>query len=138
MENIKIAIIGQGRSGRNIHGKFFKSESNTFCEVVAVVELDEDRRNRALEEYPGCQVYADYRELFDRDDIDLVVNASFSDMHYPVTKDLLARGKNVLVEKPFGRNLYECDTLIKTAKDNGVLLAVFQQTFLVPETPHNA
>ena len=41
MEKIKIAIIGQGRSGRNIHGKFFKSESNTFCDVVAVVELDE-------------------------------------------------------------------------------------------------
>ena len=132
MENIKIAIIGQGRSGRNIHGKFFKSESNTFCEVVAVVELDEERRNRALEEYPGCQVYADYRDLFAREDIDLVVNASFSDMHYPVTKDLLAHGKNVLVEKPMARNYYECCDLIKTAKENDAVLAVFHQSLLAP------
>ena len=78
MEKLKIAIIGQGRSGRNIHGAFFKSEDNTICQVVAVVERDPQRRQLALEEYPGCAVYEDYRQLFDRDDLDLVVNASFS------------------------------------------------------------
>ena len=132
MEKIKIAIIGQGRSGRDIHGKFFKNEKNVYCEVVAVVEYDEDRRNRALEEYPGCQVYADYRELFERKDLDLVVNASFSDQHYAITKDLLQHGFNVVVEKPMARNYYECCDMIKTAKDNDVLLAVFQQSFLAP------
>lgn len=132
MERIKIAIIGQGRSGRNIHGRFFKSESNTFCDVVAVVELDAQRRYRALEEYPGCQVYEDYRELYSRTDLDLVVNASYSDMHYPITKDLLVHGMNVLVEKPMGRNYYECCDLIKTAKENNALLAVFHQSLLAP------
>ncbi len=132
MEKIKIAIIGQGRSGRNIHGKFFKSESNTFCDVVAVVELDEERRNRALEEYPGCRVYSDYRELFGQTDIELVVNSSFSDMHYAITKDLLLHGMNVIVEKPMARNYYECCDLIKTAKEHDALLAVFHQSLLAP------
>lgn len=132
MEKLKIAVIGQGRSGRNIHGAFFKSEENLFCQVVAVVERDEARRQRAREEYPGCAVYEDYRALFDRKDVDLVVNASFSQEHYPITKDLLAHGKNVVVEKPMGRNYYECADLIKTAKDNGVTLAVFQQSLLAP------
>lgn len=132
MEKMKIAIIGQGRSGRDIHGRFFKSENNTFCDVVAVVELDEQRRNRALDEYPGCKVYTDYQELFSRTDIDLVVNASFLDMHYPITKDLLKHGFNVVVEKPMARNYYECCDLMKTAKDNNALLAVFQQSLLAP------
>lgn len=132
MRKMRIAIIGQGRSGRNIHGAFFKSPAADKFQVVAVVEMDPERRERALAEYPGCKVYTDYTELFGVEGIDLVVNASYSDMHYPITKDLLCHGFNTLVEKPFGRNRYECDDLMNTAKANGVVLAVFQQSFLAP------
>lgn len=132
MKKLKLAIIGQGRSGRNIHGAYYKSETNDFLEVAAVVEMDALRRERAKEEYPGCDVYEDYTELFGRTDLDLVVNATFSQMHYAITKDLLQHGFNVLVEKPFARTYYECSDLIKTAKDNNVVLAVFQQTFFAP------
>ena len=132
MERLKIAIIGQGRSGRDIHGAFFKTEANTFCQVVAVVEADAERRERALREYPGCQVYETYQQLFDRKDLDLVVNASFSDDHYPVTKDLLEHKFNVVVEKPMARNYFECCQMIRAAEQNGVTLAVFQQSFLAP------
>ena len=132
MKKLRTAIIGQGRSGRNIHGRFFRSEGNTYVEVVAVVDWDPARRELALQEYPGCEVYADYRELFKRDDLDLVVNSTFSDLHYSVTKDLLEHGFNVVVEKPMARNYYECSDLIRTAKEHGVVLAVFQQSFLAP------
>lgn len=132
MKKLNIALIGQGRSGRNIHGAFLKSEDNTLYNVAAVVELDAERREIAAKEYPGCTTYADFREVLKRDDIDLVVNASFSDMHYPVTKACLAAGKNVLVEKPFARNYYECCDLMNTAKENGVTLAVFQQSLYAP------
>jgi len=132
MKKLRTAIIGQGRSGRNIHGRFFLSKGNAFVEVVAVVDFDPERRERALQEYPGCEVYADYRELFQRDDLDLVVNTTFSDLHYSVTKDLLGHGFNVVVEKPMARSYCECSDLIRTAKEKGVLLAVFQQTMLAP------
>ena len=132
MKKLNVAIIGQGRSGRDIHGFYFKSEQNTLYNVVAVVEWDENRRARAAMEYPGCTVYEDYRDLFARDDIDLVVNATYSNFHYPVTKDLLEHGKNVLVEKPFARTYFECNDLMETAKRNGVTLGVFQQSFYAP------
>ena len=132
MKKLRIAVIGQGRSGRNIHGRFLKSESNIWFDVVAIVDGDAERRARALEEYPGCETFATYQELFGRTDIDLVTNATYSDDHYSVTKDLLQHGFNVLVEKPFARSFYECNDLINTAKENNVTLAVFQQTFLAP------
>lgn len=132
MNKLNIAIIGQGRSGRDIHGAFFRSEANKCCQVVAVVELDPARRSLALEEYPNCQVYSDYRQLYDRTDLDLVVNAGFSCDHYPITKALLEHKLNVVVEKPMARNYYECCDLINTAQANGVVLAVFQQSFLAP------
>ena len=135
MKKLNVAIIGQGRSGKNIHGKYFRSESNVYFNVKYVVDADEFRRGVAEEIYPGCKTFADYTELFNIDDIDLVVNSTYSEMHYPITKDLLLHGFNVLVEKPFGRTRYECDELIKIAKDKNLTLAVFQQTFLAPFYP---
>ena len=132
MKKLNVAIIGQGRSGRNIHGKYFNSEDNTQYTVVAVVDIDEARRNRALEEYPGCTVHACYTELYGRKDIDLVVNASMSKDHYRITKDLLENDFNVVVEKPFGRNRYECDNLIKIAKERNLKLGVFHQSLFAP------
>lgn len=132
MKDLKIAVIGQGRSGRDIHGKFLHSESNEHYEVAVVVELDPDRRELAAKEWEGARIISDYKELYERDDIDLVVNATYSQDHYSITKELLSHGFNVLVEKPMARNRYECDDLIKCAEDNGVVLAVFQQSFLAP------
>ena len=108
------------------------SEKNKYYNVKYVVEADEYRRNKALKEYEGCEVFESYTSLFNLKDIDLVVNASYSEMHYSITKDLLLHGFNVLVEKPFGRSRYECDELIAIAKEKGLVLAVFQQTFYTP------
>ena len=132
MKKLNIAIIGQGRSGRNIHGKHLLSEANKYYNVKYVVDADEFRRQAAERDFVGCKTFATYQELFGIKDIDLVVNSTFSQMHYPVTLDLLEHGFNVLVEKPFGRTKYECEHLIKTAKEKGVTLAVFQQSFYAP------
>ena len=136
MKKLNIAIIGQGRSGKDIHGLFYRSESNKFFNIKYVVELEEALRNEALTLYPGCQVFSNYRDLFDKTDIDLVVNDTFSNLHYEITKDLIEHGFNVLTEKPFARTRFDCDTLAKLAKDKGVLLTCFQQTMFAPYYQH--
>ena len=45
------------------------------------------------------------------------------------TKDLLEYGFNMLADKPFGRNYYECMDLCKTAKENNVVAAFHQSLF---------
>lgn len=131
MKKLNLAVIGQGRSGKDIHGLYFESERNNIYNVKYVVEADAKRRELAKAAY-GCEVFESYKSILDKEDIDLVVNASFSEMHYEITKDLLKHKKNVLVEKPFARNRYECDDLIKTAKENNVLLTVFHQSLVAP------
>lgn len=132
MKKLNLAIIGQGRSGRDIHGTYYLSENNKYYNVKYVVELDTERREIAKNTYEDCEVLDDYTKLFDKKDIDLVVNASFSDLHYPITKDILQHDFNVMVEKPMARNRYECDDLVKTAAEHGVMLTVFQQTMIAP------
>ena len=132
MKKLNIAVIGQGRSGKDIHGKYYRSEENVYFNVKYVVDADEYRRGVAEEIYPGCVTIKDYRELFDKSDVDVVVNASYSEMHFAITEDLLLHGFNVLVEKPLAETRRECDTLIDLAKEKGVVLAVFQQSNLAP------
>jgi len=131
MDKLRVAIIGQGRSGRDIHGQYFRSDANKHYEVVAVVDRIEHRRVRAASEY-GCDVYADYKELFERNDIDLVVNSTFSCDHYPVALDLLNHGFHVVSEKPFAVHTAECDELIAAARKNNVMLCIFQQSHFAP------
>lgn len=131
MKKMRVAIIGQGRSGRDIHGKFLRSAENDFCEVVCIVERNAARRARAAAEF-GCDTVADYTELYERSDVDVVVNASYSEMHYAITKDLLSHGLNVLCEKPFGRTYSECMDLALTAKRHGVVVTAFHQTLYSP------
>ena len=132
MERLNVAIIGQGRSGKGIHGRYFLSAQNQYYKVKYVVETDEHRRNVAKETYTDCTVLSDYTELFHKTDINLVVNATYSDLHYSITKSLLEHNFNVLVEKPFARDYEECQTLINIATEHKKVLAVFQQAFFAP------
>lgn len=127
MKQLKVAMIGQGRSGYSIHGSFFIDNTDKF-KVVAVVDLIEKRRLLVKERY-GEDVIAleNYKDLFGMD-IDLVINSSYSHMHFDITKDLLEHGFNVLTEKPLSKTAKEVQTLIDVAKANKRLLAVFQNS----------
>ena len=102
MKKLKLAIIGQGRSGKDIHGKFYISEANTLFDVCCVVDEDEHRRNVSAARYPGAEILSDYRDLFGKN-IDVVVNATYSCEHYAITRDLIEHGFNVLVWKSRSR-----------------------------------
>jgi len=131
MNKIRVAILGQGRSGRDIHGYNLKSLTDKY-EIVAIADPLEDRQVRAREEF-GCEVFGCYKELFAiKDKIDLVVNATPSHFHVPVTLDLLKNGFNVLSEKPFARTVAEIDEMITVSKEHDVLLAIFQQSRFNP------
>ena len=136
MKKLNVAILGQGRSGRNIHGRYFLSGANEYYTVKYIVDADAGRRAAAERDFADVTTFADYRELFALDDIDLVVNATYSEQHYPITLELLEHGFNVLTEKPFGRTRYECEHQIRVAKEKGVVLAVFQQSFFAPYYTH--
>ena len=63
MKRLNLAIIGQGRSGKNIHGNYYLSHDNQFYLVKYVVEADEFRRKVSEQLYPGCKTLTDYTEF---------------------------------------------------------------------------
>ena len=126
----RIALIGYGRSGRDIHRATLDHMKDHYI-ITAGVELDADRRAMMTQEI-GCPVYAHFTELYARNDIDLVVNASYSHMHIPITQALLEHGFHVLSEKPAARTAEEVQALINTAEKHNRTYAIFQQSRYAP------
>lgn len=131
MKKIRTGIIGQGRSGHDIHAHSITKVVPQQFEIAAVADVLEDRCDKAKAEF-GCDAYADYRELLKRNDLDLVINATPSHLHVPVSLDALEAGHNLLCEKPLARRAADVDTLTAKAAETGKLFAVFQQSRFAP------
>lgn len=130
MPAIRVAILGQGRSGRDIHGAHLSKDAERY-RIVAVVDALEERRARAAAEY-GCETYADHEPLLKRDDVDLLVNAAPSRFHVPLSLQFLEAGFHVLCDKPLASRVSDVDRLIAAAGASGKTLAIFQQSRYSP------
>ena len=129
-KQVRVAVIGQGRSGRDIHGRYLTEDLTRF-RIVAVAEPLADRRERAIKEY-GCEAFPDHRPLLRRKDLDLVINASPSKFHVPIALEFLKTGFNVLCEKPLASRTRDVDRLIAASEKSGKVLAIFQQSRFAP------
>ncbi|HEY3297290.1 MAG TPA: Gfo/Idh/MocA family oxidoreductase, partial [Armatimonadota bacterium] len=130
MKKIKVGIIGQGRSGYGIHTSSLRLMPDQYA-VAAVADPLEGRCDDAVKEW-HCDAYSDYKEMLKRDDLDLVVNATPSYLHVPLTLEIMDAGHNVLCEKPFARKVADVDKMIAKSKETGKLLAIYQQSRFAP------
>ena len=97
-ENIKIAIVGCGR----ISGHHFRSiESIDGMEIIAFCDLIKDKAKAYGEEF-GISYFTNYHKMFEiLPEINLVVVATPSGMHYEHSLEFLERyRKHVIIEKP--------------------------------------
>jgi len=127
---IRVGVLGQGRSGRNIHTSWFKHSPRKY-KIVAVSDLLKERRDRAEEEY-RCETYANYQDLLAREDIELVVNSLPSHLHPQGTIEALKAGHNVVCEKPLAPSVKDVRKMISTAKQANRVLAPYQQSRYAP------
>lgn len=99
--------------------------------VVAAADVRPERLELAkLDGIPN--VYADYRELFQRDDVDIVDCAvghfTPEDIaaRVQIVKDAAKAGKAVLMQKPMSTDWNTAEEMVKTAEDHGIAFAVNQ------------
>lgn len=86
-------------------------------EIVALCDVDAQRLERAAARLPGARLYADWRELLDKegDRIDSV-NVSVPDhSHFPIAMAAIRRGKHVYCQKPLCHDVAEVRALTEAA-----------------------
>jgi len=118
---IKAAISSFGMSGLVFHGPFLKVNSN--FEVVNVLERT---KNVSKELFPNAVIIRNFEELLNIKEIELIIVNTPDEFHYEMVKQVLQAGKHAIVEKPITQKSAEAAELVELAKDNGLVLAVYQ------------
>ena len=117
-KEIRLALIGKGVMGTG--------DVNTALQVpgvklVAVCDLYDARINMVQHEWgDGIFTTKDYREILDRNDVDVVIVATPDHWHVPISLDAMKAGKHVYCEKPVIHKISEGQSLIDAQKNGKV------------------
>ncbi len=125
-ERVTVGIIGSG--GRGV----FETQQYPWfdnAQIVAVCDAQESRRVSAKEKLEklygaraasgsqrGIDMYADFRELLARRDIDAVYIATPDHWHVPITIAAMKAGKHCHTEKPLGVSIEQDLATLKAVR----------------------
>lgn len=154
MSKLKFAIIGCGR----ISHKHIEALANNLdeAELVAVCDIVLEKMDKDVEEYfehihenrKNCsedeyieeiaatkdevKKYTDYKEMLEKEDIDVVSICTESGYHAKHAINCLNAGKHVLVEKPMALSSADANKIIKLAKKKNLKLGICHQNRFNP------
>lgn len=118
MRKIRVGVIGVGYLGK-FHAEKYAAMAE--AELVGVADANPEQA-AAVAEKCATRAFADYRELLNEvEAVSIVVPTS---LHHEVGMACLARGVDVMLEKPMTTTLAEADELIALAQANGRILQV--------------
>ena len=116
MKTIGYAIVGTGYFGAEL-GRILNEQEG--AKVVAV--LDPENGETIAKEY-GCDVETDLDVLCGRPDVDAVIVATPNYLHKGPVIAAARHKKHVFCEKPMALSYADCDEMVRTAQENGVIL----------------
>lgn len=117
---VRFGMIGLGAFGR-LHAQAI--EASGRARLVAAAVATEASAARIRDEL-GIECGTDVDGLLARDDVDAVIVASPNRFHRDHACRALDAGKHVLLEKPMGLSLEECDAIIAAARRAGTVVAI--------------
>lgn len=120
-ENLRLAIIGSGKWGKNhvkTASKILDPKNITVC------DLDPETENLVSQIDGDIKFTSDFNCVLEDEGINAFIIATPADTHFKLAKSALEKGKNVLVEKPITLYSSEAETLVEIAKKNSVKLMV--------------
>lgn len=121
---IKIGIIGTG-VGIRTHLKGFRGVNG--CEVVAICGSRKERSMEFAQKYNIPIACANYKELCDIEEIDLVCVCSPNKYHYEAVKYAIQKGKNIICEKPVSHITQEVNRLALMPQKSNTFVYVDHQ-----------
>ncbi|SOE23344.1 Predicted dehydrogenase [Spirosomataceae bacterium TFI 002] len=125
-DQLNLAAIGAGGKGASdIRNASVKGRER----VVALCDVDfAGSAKSSVEAFPKAKLYADYREMLDKEkDIDAVTISTPDHVHGPAAKYAMDRNKHVYVQKPLTHNIREARILTHLARSQKVVTQMGNQ-----------
>ncbi|MCL2352073.1 MAG: Gfo/Idh/MocA family oxidoreductase [Firmicutes bacterium] len=122
-----MAAIGAGMAWKNLHMPAYKRLADKFT-ISAVCDRDIGKAQEAAKDVglPGERVFTDYEAMFAKlnGEIEAVDIMTPIGLNYEMVKDVLARGKDVIAEKPFAGTPKGAADLIKVCQKSKVKILI--------------
>lgn len=120
---MRVGIVGCGLIGNKRLKALGKDDR-----LVATADTNLARAQQFAASHAGATASADWYDVTNHPEVDLVVAATTNDMLAPVTLEAVKRGKHVLVEKPAARCAEELEPVAAAARqafqENGTVVKV--------------
>lgn len=129
---IRVAIVGTGNISQ-AHIQAYLTFPQR-CKIVALVDIMPEKAEEKKARFGlDCDVYDDHLKILDRRDIDLVDVCTPPYVHAQISINAMRAGKNVVCEKPMAASLEECDAVLRTAQETGMMFSsIAQNRFRTP------
>ncbi|MGJ8584790.1 MAG: Gfo/Idh/MocA family protein [Marinosulfonomonas sp.] len=124
MEKLGVGIIGCG----NISTSYLRL-APTFAalDVRAVADVNMDAAHARAAEFGVRAETVD--DLLAAEDLDVIVNLTIPEAHFPITKRILESGKHAYSEKPFVLTLEQGEELRRICEETGLRVGSAPDTF---------
>ena len=122
METLRAGVIGAGFIAVRGHIPGYRAAPGV--EVVALCDVKEERARQVAQELGIPRAYGDYRQMLEKEKLDLVSICSPNAFHAQMTIDALEAGAHVLCEKPMALTFADAQAMVETSRRVGRTLTV--------------
>lgn len=122
-KRVRYAVVGAGHIAQAAILPAFRNASEN-SELVAIVSGEREKREAIAKGY-GVKFTGDYDDLeqvIDAAKVDAVYITLPNSLHRSFTERAAKRRVHVLCEKPLAATVEDCEAMIRTCKEHGVLL----------------
>lgn len=122
---MKYALIGCGRISPN----HIEAAKNNGLEFVAICDILPEAMREKAERFglQSVRQYTDYKEMLEKEKIELVAIATESGKHASIAIDCIKAGCNVIIEKPIALSISDAEEIINAGKKYNVLVCANHQ-----------
>ena len=90
--------------------------------LVALSDTNKNRLDNAGKKWGVSKLYANYKEMLEKEDLDILSICTWDDSHYKILKDAVNHNlKAIFCEKPIATNLKDADEMIKLCKNKDII-----------------
>jgi predicted dehydrogenase len=131
---LRVGVLGAGQIAQAAHLEAARKAHN--AELYALCDAAEDLLEPVAAVHRPRVTYTDYAQMLADPNVDAVIVAIADQFHVPMALNALAAGKPVLVEKPMGVNVEECEALAAAVAASGLVLQVGTMRRFDPNIAH--
>jgi predicted dehydrogenase len=129
MPPVRVGVVGCGRIS-DLHQLGYRGQ--TSGRIVAVCDTRRKRAREKAKAWGVEKMYADYQELLEDPEVDLVELLVPHHLHAEMTVSACEAGKHVSVQKPMALCAAEADRMIQAAEGAGVVLRIYENFRFYP------